>query len=134
MSPNTSAEAYTRLRKRLYHDAKGVGVFSPDQYAGPDMKIAELRRMRVQGVEDPRVAFTLTETDGVLRWEQGYGFAAPSRRRAFRAGPLMTGRIVAPVNFERLGESQVGEFLEKFDKELTPFCDLRVPENGVRPL
>src|SRR4029077_9176862 len=70
----------------------------------------------------------------VLRWEQGYGFAAPSRRRAFRAGPLVTGRVIAPVNAERLGESEVGEFLERFDKQLTPNCDPRNPESGLRKL
>lgn len=134
MTSGTSLDTYTPLRKRLYEDAGGVGVFSPDQYVGPDRKVAELRRLRVQTVEDPRVAFTLTETEGVLHWEPGYGFAAPSRRRAFRAGPLLTGRVIAPVNFERLGESEVGEFLETFDKKLTPNCDLRNPENGLRQL
>lgn len=133
---NLSDETLSVLRKHLYEDAKAVEVFSPDQYVGskPSLKISELRRMRVEKIEDPRVAFALTETDGVLRWEPGYGFAGPGRRRTLRPGPLMVGRVIAPVNFERLGESEIGEFLEKFDKKLTPNCDLRSPENGLRQL
>jgi hypothetical protein len=133
--PSETEEKNAAFRRRLHEDGAAVGVFSPDQYKGRhDIKIADLRRMRVQGVEDPRVAFTLTDSDGVLRWEQGYGFAAPSRRRAFRSGPLVNARIIAPVNFERLGESEIGDFLEKVDQKLTPRCDLKSPENGLRQL
>lgn len=131
---SVDSQRFEALRKRLYEDAAKVDAHTPELYRGGDLSIAKLRRARVQAVEDPRVAFTLTETDGVLHWEQGYGFAGPSRRRAFGAGPLVTGRVIAPVNAERLGESEVGEFLEKFDKELTPNCDLRSPGNGLRQL
>jgi hypothetical protein len=125
---------FDALRTSLYADAEKVGAYRPQAYTGEDLNISKLRRARPQAVEDPRVAFTLTETDGVLHWEPGYGFAAPSRRRAFRAGPLVTGRVIAPVNAERLGESEVGAFLEHFDKQLTPNCDPQNPENGLRQL
>jgi len=127
-------DEYDSLRKNLYAGARKVAAYKPEEYSGSDLKISKLRRERPQAVEDPRVAFTLTETDGVLHWEPGYGFAAPGRRRAFRAGPLVTGRVIAPVNAERLGESQVGAFLEHFDKQLTPNCDPQNPESGLRQL
>jgi len=130
----TPPDVYEGLRRRLYAEGERVKVYAPDVYHGKDVTVPELRRRRGVPAEDPRVAFTLTETDGVLHWEPGYGFAAPSRRRAFRAGPLVTGRIVAPINFERLEPSAVGAFLEHFDRDLTPFCDLRHPENGLREL
>src|ERR1700678_856026 len=133
ISPRQRDE-FDSLRQSLYAGAKKVGAYKPEEYSGSDLKISKLRRERPQAVEDPRVAFTLTETDGVLHWEPGYGFAAPGRRRAFRAGPLVTGRVIAPVNAERLGESQVGAFLEHFDKQLTPNCDPRNPEAGLRQL
>jgi pimeloyl-ACP methyl ester carboxylesterase len=133
MSSPTRGE-YDALRSALYAGARRIDAYSPEEYQGGDLKIAHLRRARPQAIEDPRVAFTLTETDGVLRWEPGYGFAAPGRRRAFRAGPLVTGRVIAPVNAERVGESQVGKFLEDFDSKLTPRCDPRNPENGLRQL
>ena len=91
-------------------DAAKVEAYTPELYRGDDLKIARLRRARVQPVEDPRVAFTLTETDGVLRWEQGYGFAAPSRRRAFRAGPLVTGRVIAPVTLSAWASREWANF------------------------
>ena len=120
MIPAKGNGGFDALRTSLYASAKKVGAYRPEEYPGWDPKISTLRRARLQGVEDPRVAFTLTETDGVLRWEPGYGFEAPGRRRAFRAGPMVTGRVIAPVNAERLGESEVGQFLEHFDKRLTP--------------
>ena len=127
-------DGFDSLRQNLYAGARKVEAYKPEEYSGKDLKISKLRRERPQAVEDPRVAFTLTETDGVLHWEPGYGFAAPGRRRAFRAGPLVTGRVIAPVNAERLGESQVGAFLEHFDKQLTPNCDPQNPESGLRQL
>ena len=134
MTSANSADSLARLRQRLYASAVEIDAYAPEEYRGPDVKIAELRRARPQAVEDPRVAFTLTETDGILRWEPGYGFAAPGRRRAFRADPLVSGKVIAPVNAERIGESKVGEFLERFDKQLTPGCDLANPSNGLRQL
>jgi pimeloyl-ACP methyl ester carboxylesterase len=127
-------DKYDSFRQSLYSGAIGVKAYKPEDYPGEDQNISRLRRARPPAKADPRVAFTLTETDGVLHWEPGYGFAAPGRRRAFRAGPLMTGRVIAPVNAERLGESEVGAFLEHFDKQLTPNCDPRNPEAGLRQL
>ena len=134
MIPSKPSGEFDSLRKSLYAGAKKVEAYKPEEYSGADLTISKLRRARPQAVEDPRVAFTLTETDGVLHWEPGYGFAAPGRRRAFRAGPLVTGRVIAPVNAERLGESEVGAFLERFDQQLTPNCDPRNPESGLREL
>lgn len=125
---------FDSLRQNLYASANRVEAYKPEDYSGNDLKISKLRRERPQAMEDPRVAFTLTETNGVLHWETGYGFAAPGRRRAFRAGPLVTGRVIAPVNAGRLGESEVGAFLEHFDKQLTPNCDPQNPEGGMRQL
>jgi pimeloyl-ACP methyl ester carboxylesterase len=128
------SDAHETLRRRLYAEASAIGVYAPDAYKGKDLAVAQLRRRRDTPVDDPRMAFTLTETDGVLRWEPGYGFAAPARRLGFRRGPVASGRLVAPINFECLKPSEVGSFLEGFDRKLTPNCDLRTPANGLREL
>jgi hypothetical protein len=128
---------YDELRRRLYQEAAVVDVRPPDQYEGsstePDT-VAQLRRRRTVPFDAPRVAYTLTETDGVLRWEPGYGLTQAGRRRALRAGLPPSGRIIAPVNFERLEQNEIGGFLEKLDRCLTPYCDLRNPNNGIRQL
>jgi pimeloyl-ACP methyl ester carboxylesterase len=130
----TSDAQYDSLRTRLYDQAASAGVYSPQSYPGKAVNIGQRRRQRDSSVDDPRVAVSLTESGGVLRWEQGYGVAAMGGRRGFRAGPTLQGRIIAPVNFERLKENEVGAFLESMDRSLTPFCDPRRPEAGLREL
>jgi hypothetical protein len=84
--------------------------------------------------DDPRIAMTLTEVDGVLRWNEGYGYRRGTGLRRSRMSLGVEGDIVAPINFERLEPSKIGEYLKKLDCTLTPNCNFERPELGMREL
>jgi pimeloyl-ACP methyl ester carboxylesterase len=77
---------------------------------------------------------TLTEVDGVLRWNDGYGYRSGSGLRRSRMSLGAEGDIVAPINFQRLEPSKIGEYLRLLDLRLTPKCNFEIPELGMRQL
>src|SRR5258708_20497468 len=100
--------AYTELRESLYHEGKDIGIYSPEEYQPSDknreITIAKKRRMRrsLDTEEDPRLAMTLTEADGILPWNEGYGYRRRTGLRRSRSGLGIQDELVAPTNFENL--------------------------------
>jgi pimeloyl-ACP methyl ester carboxylesterase len=132
-----TADPYAGLRGLIYQAGEQVGVFSPEEY--PDnckqIPIREKRRRRRETWDDdPRMAMTLTEVDGVLRWNEGYGYRRGTGLRRSRMGLGVEGDVVAPINFEKLEPSRIGEYLKTFDQKLTPSCNFDSPELGMRRL
>jgi pimeloyl-ACP methyl ester carboxylesterase len=136
MSPvDDPRDPYSALRQHIYDNGKQVEVYSPEEYPGDEIPIGQKRRMRrAVDLDDPRMAMTLTEVDGVLRWNEGYGYRRGTGLRRSRMGLGVEGDIIAPINFEKLEPSKIGEYLKKLDKTLTPSCDFDAPENGLRQL
>ncbi len=125
------------FRRLIYRSGSEVGVFSPEDYpdTSNEIPIRLKRRMRGQtAYDDPRLAMTLTEVDGVLRWNDGYGYRSGSGLRRSRMSLGAEGDIVAPINFQRLEPSKIGEYLRSLDLRLTPRCNFETPELGMRQL
>jgi pimeloyl-ACP methyl ester carboxylesterase len=125
------------FRRLIYQSGSDVGVFSPEDYpdTSNEIPIRLKRRMRGQtAYDDPRLAMTLTEVDGVLRWNDGYGYRSGSGLRRSRMSLGAEGDIVAPINFQRLEPSKIGEYLRLLDLRLTPKCNFETPELGMRQL
>jgi hypothetical protein len=126
------------FRSLIYQGGRKVEVFSPEDY--PETKENEIpirkkRRMRGDGAyEDPRLAMTLTEVDGVLRWHDGYGYRRGVGLRRSRMSLGVEGDIIAPINFEKLEPSKIGKYLKELDSTLTPHCNFDTPELGMRQL
>lgn len=129
-------DRFKDFRQQIYQHGAEVDVYAPETYQGEEEPIRKKRRMRRPGfdVDDPRLAMTLTEVDGVLRWSDGYGFRRASGLRRSRMGLGVQGEIVAPINFEKLEPSKIGEYLRKLDAKLTPQCNFEHPEQGIREL
>jgi len=139
MTPLTNPlDPHEDLRSQIYKSGSEVGVFSPEDYPETtenEIPIRKKRRLRGDAaVEDRRLAMTLTEVDGVLRWHEGYGYRRGTGLRRSRMSLGVEGDIIAPINFEKLEPSQIGEYLKKLDTKLTPRCDFNKPENGLRQL
>lgn len=101
-----------------------VGVLPPDATLPAEKAFAARRRAAAD--EDPIGTLLLTESDGVLRWTDWYvSPVSGARRRRREQGPVLDGRIVEQFKFERLGPSQVGQFLETLDGDLTPAQGLK---------
>jgi hypothetical protein len=132
--------SHERLREELYSQAKQIGVYSPEEYFVSDperqVSIAKKRSLRSKAGfwDDPRLAMTLTEVDGVLRWNDGYGYRPGTGLRRSRKRLGVDGDVVAPINFEKLEPSEIGGYLQTLDKKLTPDCNVDLPERGVREL
>lgn len=132
--------SYIELRESLYRGGKDIGVYSPEEYQPSDkdreVTIAKKRRMRrsLDTEEDPRLAMTLTEVDGVLRWNEGYGYRRKTGLRRSRRSLGIEGDVIAPINFEKLEPSKIGDYLQTLDRKLTPNCDVNNPKNGIREL
>ena len=133
---NSTPDRFANFRELIYQHGTQVDVYAPEAYQGDEEPIRKKRRMRRRGfdVDDPRLAMTLTEVDGVLRWSDGYGYRRTTGLRRSRMGLGVEGEIVAPINFEKLEPSKIGEYLQRLDKKLTPQCDFARPELGVREL
>lgn len=97
----------------------------------PDEKsVLERRRSGARLAGDDIDLLTLTESDGVLRWNRGVGITLPSARRAgYRAG--LPAEIVKQFKFEKLETNRVGSFLADLDNKLTPLRGLRQFHDGV---
>ena len=140
MNGTSNDGSYTELREALYREGKDIGVYSPEEYqpSDPDREvtIAKKRRMRrsLNIEDDPRLAMTLTEVDGVLRWNEGYGYRRRTGLRRSRRGVGIDGDVIAPINFEKLEPSKIGDYLQALDRKLTPMCDINDPRNGMREL
>jgi pimeloyl-ACP methyl ester carboxylesterase len=138
MSPiPESLDPNAGLRRLIYQSGSDVGVFSPEDFpdASDLVPIHLKRRMRGPSVpDDPRLAMTLTEVDGILRWNDGYGYRRGTGLRRSRMSLGADGDIVAPINFQRLEPSKIGDYLKSLDKRLTPHCDFDTPELGMRQL
>lgn len=126
------------FRSLIYQSGSTVGVFSPEDYpetADNEIPIRKKRRMRgAADYEDPRLAMTLTEVDGVLRWHDGYGYRRGAGLRRSRMSLGVEGDVIAPINFEKLEPSKIGKYLKDLDSTLTPSCNFDVPELGMREL
>ncbi len=133
---NNTPDRFANFRDLIYQHGADVDVYAPEAYRGDEEPIRKKRRMRRRGfdVDDPRLAMTLTEVDGVLRWSDGYGYRRTTGLRRSRMGLGVEGEIVAPINFEKLEPSKIGEYLQTLDKKLTPQCDFEHPELGMREL
>ena len=129
---------YASLRNSLYKEASEIGVYSPEEFKSDrkQVTIAEKRQRRRTAdiADDPRLAMTLTDVDGVLRWNDGYGYRPGTGLRRSRMSLGVQGRVVAPINFERLEPSKIGDYLRALDRKLTPACDLDTPRMGMREL
>lgn len=129
LDPNAS------FRDLIYQNGTKVGVYSPEDYPGEEIPIREKRRMRRESsYDDPRLAMTLTEVDGVLRWNDGYGYRRGTGLRRSRMSLGVEGDIIAPINFEKLEPQKIGEYLKSLDMTLTPACNFDAPEMGMREL
>src|SRR5260221_13042124 len=130
--------AYTELRESLYREGKDIGIYSPEEYQPSDknreITIAKKRRMRrsLDTEEDPRLAMTLTEVDGILRWNEGYGYRRRKGLRRSRRGLGIEGDQVAPINFEKRAPSKIGDYLQTHDKNLTPNSHIHTPRHAIR--
>jgi pimeloyl-ACP methyl ester carboxylesterase len=126
------------LRNLIYQSGSEIGVFSPEDYpqtANNETPIRKKRRIRGDADdEDPRLAMTLTEVDGVLRWHDGYGYRSGTGLRRSRMSLGVEGDIIAPINFEKLAPSKIGEYLKALDGKLTPHSNFHTPELGMRQL
>jgi pimeloyl-ACP methyl ester carboxylesterase len=130
-------DRHVEFRRLLYQQGSAVGVYSPEAYPDTDKEIPISRKRRMRrgdDSDDPRLAMTLTEVDGVLRWNAGYGYRPGTGLRRSRMGLGVDGDIVAPINFEKLEPSKIGEYLQYLDKKLTPNCDFGLPSRGLREL
>ncbi len=129
-------DRFSGFRNLIYAHGSQLGVYAPEAYAGEEIPIRQKRRLRRRGfdVDDPRLAMTLTEVDGVLRWSDGYGYRRATGLRRSRMGLGVEGEIVAPINFEKLEPSKIGVYLQTLDKKLTPQCNFESPELGMREL
>ena len=136
MSPSPETlDPNAQVRNLIYQGGAGIGVYSPEEYSGEEIPIRLKRRMgRKLDIEDPRLAMTLTEVDGVLRWSEGYGYRRATGMRRSRMAFGMEGEVVAPINFEKLEPSMIGEYLKTLDTKLTPACNFDTPERGMRQL
>jgi hypothetical protein len=140
MNNSDTYSSYASFRRALYGEGKEVGIFSPEDYRAEDeereISIAKKRRMRRKAdfEDDPRLAMTLTEVDGVLRWNEGYGYRPGTGLRRSRRGLGIEGDVVAPINFDKLEPSKIGDYLQTLDKKLTPNCNVDAPELGMREL
>src|SRR5271169_5564573 len=139
MSPILDAlDPNAGFRNLIYQGGRDVEVFSPEDYPetnANEIPIRKKRRMRgAAAYEDPRLAMTLTEVDGVLRWHDGYGYRRGAGLRRSRMSLGVEGDIVAPINFEKLEPSKIGKYLKELDSKLTPNCNFDTPELGMRQL
>ncbi|HET7871412.1 MAG TPA: hypothetical protein VFL42_02800, partial [Terriglobales bacterium] len=65
----------------------------------------------------------------------GYGYAQPDRGlRRGRRGFGVEGRVIAPIDFEKLEPNKIGTYLEELDAKLTPACNFKNPAKGLRQL
>jgi len=136
MNSSHDYSPYTDLRRSLYAEGEQIGVFAPDNYPEPKISVAQRRRRRsgIYFEEDPRLAMTLTEVDGVLRWNEGYGYRPGTAKWRARRRLGVEGNVIAPINFERLEPSKIGDYLQTLDRKLTPSCNIEAPERGMREL
>ena len=139
MSPLTNPlDLNEDLRSLIYKSGSDVGVFSPEDYpetSENEIPIRKKRRLRGDAAfEDRRLAMTLTEVDGVLRWHEGYGYRRGTGPRRSRMALGVEGDIIAPINFEKLEPSKIGQYLKTLDTKLTPCCNFEKPEEGMRQL
>jgi pimeloyl-ACP methyl ester carboxylesterase len=76
---------------------------------------------------DPIELLSLTENDGVLRWNSGSAaIPMPASGRRGTARRSFDGAIVNEFKFQKLSSNQVGTFLSQLDGDLTP-------QRGLRP-
>lgn len=76
---------------------------------------------------DPIELLSLTESDGVLRWNSGSAaIPMPAAGRRGTGRRAFDGQIVKEFKFQKLSSNQVGIFLSQLDAELTP-------QRGLRP-
>jgi hypothetical protein len=115
----------------------GFAPPSADERTAPTPGRRRARRSGPGTVAAPQVA-TLTEVDGVLRWEESGGVGPAPRRRAARgagAGRLPgEGGVLPPaqrdvvrfqMEHERLEPSKIGAYLEALDRRFAPHPGLR---------
>jgi hypothetical protein len=140
--PEPAKEDINReLVGRLTKAIEGLDIVTPDQPLANERSISQMRRTRRSDLHNPVAMVSLTEVDGVLRWEDGLGVsplmtegtlapATPGLRRGRRAQPP-PGTIITQLKFPQLEASEIGDFLEKLDKKLTPERGLRQWLNGA---
>lgn len=131
---------FTNGRERKFfadaaRDLHELGLHSNEHDFPGETSIAQRRRAgrRRETIDDGVGVMTLTETDGVLRWELGTGLhdeRTPAHRLRRRGPRRDVGGTPDTIHdqfkFERLASSQVGEWLESLDRRLTPPRGLRV--------
>ena len=117
-------------RKGLRDDLRDLGIQLATEPMTGETPIQDLRRRRRRRADDPVSVVTLTEDDGVFRWELGPGFHRPDlpasgRRRGRRRGGPSSGSIVTQLKFRDLPPNEVDIALGKLDAKLTPDQGLR---------
>lgn len=115
-----------RIRDELRASMTSIeGVFPADIHPHK-MTAGQMRRARARTPLDRTRLVTLTEVDGVLLWEEGAGHsvAAPGLRRGM-GGPRQRGEVIERVRVDELEPNQIGEYLSKLDRQLTPNQGLR---------
>jgi hypothetical protein len=115
-----------RLLTNLKEATKELDMHSIDESLEGELPIREMRRRRKTVQDDQTQIITLSEVDGVLRWQEGFVQPLPPGRRSRRGfKELFLGEPVAEMKFEKLGSSDVGRCLENIDRTLTPNTGLR---------
>jgi hypothetical protein len=132
----TTPDRFAELRNAIYSYGPDVKVYAPEEYPGAEIPIRKKRRMRGRGIDidDPRLTMTLTEIDGVLRWADGYGYRRTPGMRRSRVSGGVEGKIIAPINFEKLEPNKIGGYLRELDQKLNQSCNFDKPEQGLRQL
>jgi len=81
---------------------------------------------------DPTELLSLTESDGVLRWNSGSAaIPMPAAGRRGTGRRAFDGQVVNEFKFQKLSSNQVGIFLSQLDNELTPQRGLRLFTKNV---
>jgi pimeloyl-ACP methyl ester carboxylesterase len=102
---------------------EGLGLTPLEKDLEHKTSIAELRRERRPRTQDKIGVLTLVSQDGVLHWEEAAGILP--RALKGRRGLWGNKKVVKQLKFEKIGFSEVGQYLEDFDKKLTPSWGLR---------
>jgi pimeloyl-ACP methyl ester carboxylesterase len=114
-------EGHDDLLNNLDRAVDGLELYLPGtEPSFNETPVAQMRRHRRPLDDNGAKTVTLTEVDGVLRWEEGPVIAGRRARRGSRRflGGGAPGEVVTQLKFEKLGLSEVSGFLEDLDKKL----------------
>lgn len=123
-------ESYDGLIRNLKKASHGFAKIEPADGPATTRALRRSRRPR----ESKVVRLQLVVTEGLLDWREATAPrpSGPARRRG--TSRTSAGELVAEAEFPKLAPSQITEFLETWDKRLTPFRGLRPWHNPTAQL